>query len=722
MYNEKAITQSYEEQANPPTDESGVPVAQTMWACVASEVGYGDYDTEESLVDRITTIETTVGGKAPSSHTHTASQVTGLSTVATTGAYGDLSGKPTLATVATTGSYNDLSNKPAAYTHPASHPASMITGLADVATSGSYNDLTDKPTIPTVPSSLPANGGNADTVDNMHASEFATVGHTHTQYASASHGHSVSDITGLSGELDGKANTTHTHDYAASTHSHTLDSVSETSTKKNMTAAERTKLAGIEDGANNYTHPATHSASEITGLATVATSGSYNDLSDKPTSMTPSSHTHAQIDVTGLATALSGKANTIHTHAQSDITGLSTALNGKANTSHTHDYAASTHTHTQTEVTGLATALSGKANATHTHEQSEITGLSDALDGKASATHTHTGFAASSHVHTASQVTGLESALSGLEDLIDGKADSSHTHSNYAASSHNHTVAQITGTLPLTKGGTGATTAAAALANLGVTATADELNYMDGVTSNVQTQLDGKAASGHNHNTAYIAKALQFVNDNGGVEYSYGADSGKNLLTEIAAMGQGLHTFYSAGGNGGNPKTTESWRGLVHKTAAAYGWVIAFGTSGSCYTNYLDNGTYEDWRCVVDAVPERLWSGSIYVANGDTQNVVPSKPLSKCRNGWMLLWSDYNADTSTANNSDGCVTIIPKRNYLGSNWSGQSFIAVVPYNISDSADDITSKRLYIYDDKITGHAANKIDPRNDVVLRAVYEF
>ena len=35
-----------------------------------------------------------------------------------------------------------------AYTHPSTHPASMITGLATVATSGSYNDLSDKPTIP----------------------------------------------------------------------------------------------------------------------------------------------------------------------------------------------------------------------------------------------------------------------------------------------------------------------------------------------------------------------------------------------------------------------------------------------------------------------------------------------------------------------------------------------------------------------------------------------
>ena len=57
-----------------------------------------------------------------------------------------------LATVATTGSYNDLTNKPTiptAYTHPTSHPASMITGLSKVATGGSYNDLTNKPTIPT---------------------------------------------------------------------------------------------------------------------------------------------------------------------------------------------------------------------------------------------------------------------------------------------------------------------------------------------------------------------------------------------------------------------------------------------------------------------------------------------------------------------------------------------------------------------------------------------
>ena len=67
------------------------------------------------------------------------------------------------------------------------------------------------------------------------------------------------------------------------------------------------------------------------------------------------------------------------------------------------------------------------------------------------------------------------------------------------------------GTLPIAQGGTGSTTAAGALTNLGITATAAEINkldgvtattaeinYLDGVTSNIQSQLDSKAAV-HDH-------------------------------------------------------------------------------------------------------------------------------------------------------------------------------------------------------------------------------
>ena len=54
---------------------------------------------------------------------------------------------------------------------------------------------------------------------------------------------------------------------------------------------------------------------------------------------------------------------------------------------------------------------------------------------------------------------------------------------------------QVTGTLPVANGGTGSTTASGALTNFGITATATELNYTDGVTSNIQAQLDTKVGT-----------------------------------------------------------------------------------------------------------------------------------------------------------------------------------------------------------------------------------
>lgn len=72
--------------------------------------------------------------------------IASLKTVATTGAYGDLSGKPALKTVATTGAYGDLSGKP---------------GVATTSTNGlmSSGDKTKLDAYPQpAPTSLPPNG------------------------------------------------------------------------------------------------------------------------------------------------------------------------------------------------------------------------------------------------------------------------------------------------------------------------------------------------------------------------------------------------------------------------------------------------------------------------------------------------------------------------------------------------------------------------------------
>lgn len=73
----------------------------------------------------------------------------------------------------------------------------------------------------------------------------------------------------------------------------------------------------------------------------------------------------------------------------------------------------------------------------------------------------------------------------------------------------------IYGTVPISSGGTGATTAASALTNLGLTATADELNYCDGVTSNIQTQLNTLSSEIANKQNAISTENWTFTLEDG---------------------------------------------------------------------------------------------------------------------------------------------------------------------------------------------------------------
>ena len=69
------------------------------------------------------------------------------------------------------------------------------------------------------------------------------------------------------------------------------------------------------------------------------------------------------------------------------------------------------------------------------------------------------------------------------------------------------------------------------ISNLGITSTITELNYTDGVTSAIQTQLDSKASSSHNHTasdvTDFDSAALTVVQNNliGGTNISLDIDS-----------------------------------------------------------------------------------------------------------------------------------------------------------------------------------------------------
>jgi hypothetical protein len=121
-------------------------VASSTGGVTKSYVDSGDTNNKNYIDSKINTLSTVA-------KTGNYNDLTGkpnLKPVSTSGDYSDLENKPTLKPVATTGNYNDLDDKPALKPVATSGDYNDLTGrpnLHTVATSGSYNDLNDKPNI-----------------------------------------------------------------------------------------------------------------------------------------------------------------------------------------------------------------------------------------------------------------------------------------------------------------------------------------------------------------------------------------------------------------------------------------------------------------------------------------------------------------------------------------------------------------------------------------------
>lgn len=259
---------------------------------------------------------------------------------------------------------------------------------------------------------------------------------------------------------------------AASSHGH---DAATSSAAGFMSATDKAKLDGIASGANAYSHPASHPASMITGLADVATSGSYNDLSDKPTipSYSAAGSSLGLVKSGGDVTISDGVITVkddSHAHTIANVDGLQSALNGK-------------------ETSGAAATALTNAKA---YTDEKISGLINS----APTTLDTLGEIATAMEENAEVVEALESAIGNKANAADLTS-----HVNNKSNPHGVTLGQL-----------GVTATAAELNILdGVTATAAELNFVDGVTSSIQTQLNGKAASSHNHSASNITSGTLAV-------------------------------------------------------------------------------------------------------------------------------------------------------------------------------------------------------------------
>lgn len=155
--------------------------------------------------------------------------------------YSEITDKPTLFS----GSYNDLTNKPTLF-------------------SGSYNDLTDKPTIPSVA------GLASETYVQNAVSGKATTTYVDTKIADlVNSAPTTLDTLGeLATALQNNSSTVEALNSAIGNKANTTDVTA-------LTGRVTTAESNISSLQSNKANSA--------DLATVATSGSYNDLSNKPT-------------------------------------------------------------------------------------------------------------------------------------------------------------------------------------------------------------------------------------------------------------------------------------------------------------------------------------------------------------------------------------------------------------------------------------------------------
>lgn len=142
--------------------------------------------------------------------------------------------------------------------------------------------------------------------------------------------------------------------------------------------------------------------------------------------------------------------------------------------------------------------------------------------------------------------------------------------------------------------------------------------------------------------------------------------------------------------------------------------VYIHNSKANTYLQLKDNGglSFNGKKILTDIQSTPLWKGYHHMSAKET--VTPSKPLSQCNNGWVLVWSDWD-DNTQGQDWNVCYTFIPKNTIFK---NGQNHTC--PLSAGETSWAI--KTLYIYDTYFKGNDTNKNGDSYDVVIRAVLEY
>lgn len=368
---------------------------------------------------------------------------------------------------------------------PTSMPASDVPAWAKASTKPTYTKAevglgnVDNTADKNKSVKYATSAGSAGTASSV---DWSGVKNPPTTYAPSAHTHGSGDITSLSADkITGVIGIDHLPAGALERCKIVADDTARFKLTKNDIQNGDTVKVGTDANAKMYLVIDDTKLSSEAGY-TIYTAGSatsvpWSGVTGKPSTFTPSAHTHDDRYYTEseINSKLDGKSNTGHTHDDRYYTEseMNTKLAGKSDASHSHDlntmintlaegtstptdndyyiaqyagggtttttytrrlhsalwsyikgksdsvyqakgnYAASSHTHTIAQISNLQTILDSKAAASHTHTIAQVSGLQSALDGKAASVHTHSYAGSASAGGSANSAVKLDTTSAG---------------------------------------------------------------------------------------------------------------------------------------------------------------------------------------------------------------------------------------------------------------------------------------------------------------------
>ena len=589
--------------------------------------------------------------------------------------------------------------------------------------------LTQHPKVTTTPTnteSAPEAGSDIEVIDsitldsNGHVTSYqtntVTIPNTVAQANKLTTRRTISltgNVTG-STTFDGSGNVSIAATVVDDSHNHTIANVDGLQTALNdKLDADATAVRATGDSAGQNINTTYIKDADVSGRVITFTKGNGSTFSIT-TQDTNTTYTLGSFGITATAAELN--------YMDGVTSNVQTQLNGKASSSHTHNYAGSG------SAGGAANSAVKLQTARTISLAGDVTG-STTFDGSGNVSITAT-VADDSHNHTIANIDNLQSTL-------DGKLSTSGTAAKATADSAGQNInttyiknAAVSGrTITFTKGN-GSTfsiqtqDSTATLAGLGITATAAELNYMDGVTSNVQTQLNGKAPSSHTHNYAGSSSAGGAANSasklatartislSGDASGSTTFDGSKNITLSVTvkddshnhliANVDGLQTalnskmglsiltdqsldvtrapgfYYAAGANSvtGKPSGVDAFGLNVYRIASGYIrqelMPAANDLQGVRYTRvFQGDDTWTDWKFIPTFLSNPT-SGQVIVADNNGQlkssgfTIAKSVPSDAKFTDTTYTLSSFGITATAAelNKLDGVTATAAELNYV----------------------------------------------------------